>query len=179
MKQQQDTIKNNIADLSTSGQSLGATAQDMAYMRMAIDEARKGIAQGDGGPFGSVIVRNGVVIARGHNMVLAAHDSTAHGEMMAIRQAGQVLGTHDLSGCVLYTTGEPCHMCLCAIMWANIQRVYYGCTIADNGRIGFRDDKFNDIFGGRDQLGDLLIPIGRDECLALFDEYNHMQHQGY
>ena len=146
---------------------------------MAIDEARQGILRGHGGPFGSVIVKDGRVVARGHNMVLAGHDPTAHGEMIAIRRAGQVLGTHDLSGCTLYTTGEPCHMCLCGIMWANISQVYYGCTIADNGRIGFRDDKFNSIFGGRDKLGNLLIPLERDKCLALFDEYNNMQHQSY
>lgn len=148
-------------------------------MEMAIDEARQGILRGHGGPFGSVIVKDGRVVARGHNMVLAGHDPTAHGEMIAIRRAGQVLGTHDLSGCTLYTTGEPCHMCLCGIMWANISQVYYGCTIADNGRIGFRDDKFNSIFGGRDKLGNLLIPLERDKCLALFEEYNKMQHQNY
>lgn len=149
------------------------------FMQMAIEEARGGITQGHGGPFGTVIVKDGEVVARGHNMVLKNNDPTAHGEMMAIRKAGAALGTFDLRGCTLYTTGEPCHMCLCAIMWANIDKVYYGCTIADNGRIGFRDDKFNDIFGGRDRLGKLLTEIDRDECLRLFDEYNNMQHQGY
>lgn len=149
------------------------------YMQIAIDEARQGITRGHGGPFGSVIVKDGRIVARGHNMVLANHDPTAHGEMITIRRAGQVLGTHDLSGCTLYTTGEPCHMCLCGIMWANIDKVYYGCTIADNGRIGFRDDKFNDIFGGRDRLGDMLTQICRTECLELFDEYNNIQHEGY
>lgn len=149
------------------------------YMQMAIEEARAGIQQGHGGPFGSVIVKDGEVIAKGHNQVLSNNDATAHGEMMAIRKAGEVLGTHDLSGCTIYTTGEPCHMCLCAIMWANIDKVYYGCTIADNGKIGFRDDKFNDIFGGRDKLGDMLIELDREACLALFDEYNNMQHEGY
>ena len=107
-------------------------------------------------------------MARGYNMVLKNNDPTAHGEMMAIRKAGETLRTFDLSGCTLYTTGEPCHMCLCAIMWANIDRVYYGCTIADNGRIGFRDDKFNDIFGGRERLGNLLTEIERDRvCNSL------------
>lgn len=152
---------------------------DHDYMRMAIEEARDGIRQGHGGPFGSVIVKDGKVVARGHNMVLRNNDPTAHGEMTAIRKAGVALGTFDLSGCVLYTTGEPCHMCLCAIMWANIDKVYYGCTIADNGRIGFRDDKFNDIFGGRDRLGGLLTELDRQACLDLFDEYNSIQHQGY
>lgn len=152
---------------------------DHEFMQMAIEEAREGIRQGHGGPFGAVIVKDGKIVARGHNMVLKNNDPTAHGEMMAIRKAGETLRTFDLSGCTLYTTGEPCHMCLCAIMWANIDRVYYGCTIADNGRIGFRDDKFNDIFGGRERLGNLLIEIERDQCLQLFDEYNSMQHRSY
>ena len=149
------------------------------FMQMAIEEARSGIHQGHGGPFGAVIVKDGKVVSRGHNMVLHNNDATAHGEMMAIRQAGNVLGTFDLSGCELYTTGEPCHMCLCAIMWANISHVYYGCTIADNGRIGFRDDKFNDIFGGRDRLGSFLTELDREKCLDLFDEYNALPHDGY
>mgnify|MGYP003295360371 CR=1 FL=1 len=149
------------------------------YMQMAIEEARAGIQQGHGGPFGSVIVKDGKVIARGHNQVLINHDATAHGEMMAIRKAGEVLGTFDLSGCTIYTTGEPCHMCLCAILWANIDKVYYGCTIADNGRIGFRDDKFDKIFGGRDKMPGFLNPLDRDKCLELFKEYNSMQHEGY
>ena len=148
-------------------------------MKMAIEEAREGIRKGHGGPFGTVIVKDGKVIAKGHNMVLANHDATAHGEMIAIRKAGEVLGTYDLSDCTLYTTGEPCHMCLCATMWANIKKVYYGCTIADNGKIGFRDDKFNTIFGGRDKLGDFLTETDRKECLRLFDEYNEMNHEIY
>lgn len=149
------------------------------YMQMAIAEALEGIRQGHGGPFGCVIVKDGEVVAKGHNRVLKNHDATAHGEITAIREAGQVLGTHDLHGCTLYTTGEPCHMCLCAILWANISKVYYGCTIADNARIGFRDEHFDTLFGGRDQLGDLMTELDRDDCLRLFDEYNSMTHTGY
>ncbi|MCQ2186333.1 MAG: nucleoside deaminase [Bacteroidales bacterium] len=144
---------------------------------MAIEEARLGIHNGHGGPFGTVIVKEGKVIARGHNCVLRDHDATCHGEISAIREAGKVLGTYDLSGCTLYTTGEPCHMCLCACMWANIEKVYYGCTIADNGQIGFRDDKFNDIFGGRDKLGSFLEELDREDCLQLFSEYNNIQYK--
>ena len=149
------------------------------FMQMAIEEAREGIRQGDGGPFGCVIVKDGEVLAQAHNRVLKDHDATAHGEIMAIRKAGEVLGTHDLGGCTLYTTGEPCHMCLCAILWANISKVYYGCTIADNARIGFRDEHFDNLFGGRDQLGDLMTELDRDDCLRLFDEYNNMTHKQY
>ena len=146
---------------------------------MAIEEAREGIRNGHGGPFGSVIVKDGTVVGRGHNCVLRDNDPTCHGEMAAIRDACSRLGTFDLSGCTIYTTGEPCHMCLCACMWANLDKIYYGCTIADNGRIGFRDDKFNDIFGGRDRLGELMTGLGRRECLELFDEYLASQHKTY
>ena len=143
-------------------------------MQMAIEEAREGIRQGHGGPFGCVIVKDGEVLAKAHNRVLKNHDATAHGEIMAIRQAGEALGTHDLTGCTLYTTGEPCHMCLCAILWANISKVYYGCTIADNALIGFRDAQFDEKFGGRGNFKDFLIQLDREECLALFEEYRQM-----
>ena len=149
------------------------------YMQMAINEARKGIMAGDGGPFGAVVVRDGVVIGRGHNRVLGHHDPTAHGEVEAIRDACARLRSHDLSGCDIYTTGEPCHMCLCACLWANIRRVYYGCTIKDNALIGFRDDYFNDIFAGHKELGDFLIQMDRDACLALFDDYLNLPHKNY
>ena len=149
------------------------------YMQMAIDEARAGIRQGHGGPFGAVVVKDGEVVGRGHNRVLRNNDPTLHGEIAAIKDACSNLGTFDLSGCELYTTGEPCHMCLCASMWANISRIYYGCTIGDNGRIGFRDDKFDGIFGGREKLKGYLVETDREECLELFDEYMNTVHQNY
>ena len=149
------------------------------YMKLAIDEAREGITQGHGGPFGAVIVKDGKVVGQGHNCVLRDNDATCHGEIQAIRDASKRLGTYDLSGCELYTTGEPCHMCLCAILWANISKVYYGCSIADNARIGFRDEHFDGLFGGRDRLGNLLTEMDREECLHLFDEYNQMNPKEY
>ena len=149
------------------------------YMKLAVEEAREGIRNGEGGPFGSVIVKDGEIVGRGHNQVLKNNDPTCHGEVCAIRDACSRLGTYDLSGCIIYTTGEPCHMCLCACMWANIEKIYYGCTIEDNGLIGFRDDKFDRIFGGRDKLGDYLQEIGRQECLELFSEYKSLYHKIY
>lgn len=149
------------------------------FMEIAIAEARDGITKGHGGPFGSVIVRNGEIVGKGHNRVLKNNDPTCHGEVDAIRKAAYNLDTFDLSGCDLYTTGEPCHMCLCACLWANIEHVYYGCTIEDNGRIGFRDDKFDGIFSGREKLGGFLIQTDREACLSLFDEYMQMQHKTY
>ena len=149
------------------------------FMQIAIQEAREGISNGDGGPFGTAIVRDGVLIASGHNHVLAYNDPTCHGEVDAIRKACKRLGTFDLTGCELYTTGEPCHMCLCACMWANISKIYYGCTIADNEIIGFRDNKFDQIFGGRDKLGDYMTEIDREACLRLFQDYSRMQAPKY
>ena len=155
------------------------TMTRMDWMRHAIEEARTGIRAGHGGPFGTVVVKDGKIVGRGHNAVLKDHDATCHGEIAAIRDAGMTLGTHDLSGCELYTTGEPCHMCLCACMWANISKIYYGCTIEDNASIGFRDSKFDGIFGGRDKLQGLMEELDREECLVLFDEYRGMQHETY
>ena len=153
--------------------------KDVKFMREAITEAREGIRSRHGGPFGTVIVKDGKIVGRGHNRVLLLHDPTCHGEVAAIRDAGQNLGTHDLSGCELYTTGEPCHMCLCACLWANISHIYYGCTIEDNSIIGFRDGKFDELFGGRDKLGGYMLEMDREECLKVFEEYREMQHEGY
>ena len=151
-----------------------AAPGNSSYMQLAIDEAYAGISQGHGGPFGTVIVKGEEIVGQGHNMVLANNDSTAHGEITAIRNAEQALGTYDLSGCVLYTTGEPCPMCLAACMWANIEHVYYGCTIADNAVIGFRDEAFDNMFGGREAFADYLTELDREACLKLFDDYNAM-----
>lgn len=149
------------------------------FMEEAIKEARIGITNGHGGPFGAVIVKDGIIIGRGHNEVLKNQNATCHGEMMAIKEASNKLGTFNLSGCEIYTTGEPCHMCLCACMWANIDKVYYGCTIKDNDMIGFRDDKFDQIFGGREKLEDYLVMVDRDECLKLFEDYQQMNSERY
>ena len=149
------------------------------YMREAIAEALRGIHSGHGGPFGCVIVKDGKIVGRGHNKVLALIDSTAHGEISAIRNAEKSLGTYDLSGCELYTTGEPCPMCLNAILWANIEKVYYGCTISDNAGIGFRDEKFDRLSGGREAFQDFLICIDREACHRLYEVYSSLEHRIY
>ena len=149
------------------------------YMAEAIGEALDGIRQGHGGPFGCVIVKDGEIIGRGHNMVLIDNDSTAHGEIVAIRDAERQLGSYDLSGCVLYTTGEPCPMCLYAILWANIDAVYFGCTTEDNADIGFRDEALDRLGGGRELLSDFLICVDRAACLELFEIYRQTEHTVY
>ena len=141
------------------------------YMRMAINEAKKGIRNGHGGPFGAVIVKNDKVIAKGHNQVVKNNDPTCHGEIMAIHKACKKLGTFDLSGCEIYTTGEPCPMCMAAILWANIEKIYYGCNILDTEEIGFRDKKFYEQFENREQL---IHELDRKECLKLYGEYKRI-----
>jgi len=138
------------------------------FMDEAVKEAYDGIGRGDGGPFGCVIVRDGVIVGRGHNRVVSGKDPTLHGEICAIRDACAALDTFDLSGCELYTTGEPCPMCLGAILWAGIDRVKYGCGRADAEKIGFRDSAFYDaIEGGRLPLEQ----VGAEECRRLFSDY--------
>ena len=142
-----------------------------SFMQLAIEEAREGIHAHEGGPFGTVIVKGGVVVGKGHNEVLKRHDPTCHGEIMAIRDACANLGTHDLSGCVLYTTGEPCPMCFGAILWANIDKVYYGCNVSDTEKIGFRDEKFYEFGADAEKKGQFLTEQEREACLALYEEY--------
>ena len=172
-----DIQSSSLKDCTSKLQQVAEAQSE--FMQIAIQEAREGISNGDGGPFGTAIVRDGVLIASGHNHVLAYNDPTCHGEVDAIRKACKRLGTFDLTGCELYTTGEPCHMCLCACMWANISKIYYGCTIADNEIIGFRDNKFDQIFGGRDKLGDYMTEIDREACLHLFQDYSKMDAAKY
>lgn len=111
------------------------------FMREAICLSIEKMEAGFGGPFGAVVVRNGEIIARGYNNVTSSNDPTAHAEIDAIRKACQVLGTHQLEDCELYTSCEPCPMCLGAIYWARPSKVYYGNTKADAANIGF-DDQF-------------------------------------
>lgn len=112
---------------------------DPIFLRRAIDLAATHSADGVFGPFGSVVVRDGEVVGEGWNQVVVAHDPTAHAEVVAIRDAARRLGTHSLKGCVLYTSCEPCPLCLAAAYWAGIERVVYAATSADAGAAGFAD----------------------------------------
>lgn len=111
------------------------------YMRQAIKLSAEKMAEGFGGPFGAVIVKDGQVVAEGFNQVTTNNDPTAHAEVVAIRQACQALGTFDLGGCEIYTSCEPCPMCLSAIYWARLDRIYYANSRDDAAKIGF-DDEF-------------------------------------
>ncbi|MGJ3245513.1 MAG: nucleoside deaminase [Elainellaceae cyanobacterium] len=111
------------------------------FMREAIALSSQNVMSGDGGPFGAVIVKKDDIVARGRNLVTSTNDPTAHAEVVAIRQACQALGTFQLKGCDIYTSCEPCPMCMGAIYWARPDRVYYANTHADAAHIGF-DDQF-------------------------------------
>ena len=116
------------------------TQQDCEFMQMAIDLSIENVANG-GGPFGAVIVRNGEVIATGANRVTANNDPTAHAEVSAIRAACAKIGNFKLEGCTCYTSCEPCPMCLSALYWAGVERIFYGNTKEDAKAINF-DDSF-------------------------------------
>lgn len=142
------------------------------YMKKAIDNARNGILKNEGGPFGAIIIdKEGNIIADGNNKVIIENDPTAHAEIIAIREACKKLKTYDLSDYILYTSCEPCPMCLSAIIWANIKEVYYGCTKDDAEKIGFRDDYIYKYIKG--EIKDVLNmkKLDRDECLKVFEEY--------
>ena len=115
------------------------------FMQLAFEEAKKGVLDGDGGPFGAVVVKDGKVIASAHNEVVGTNDPTAHAEMVAIRKAAKILGDFSLKGCELYATGEPCPMCQSAILWARLDKVYYCNTKAQAAEIGFDDTAITEI----------------------------------
>lgn len=147
------------------------------FMQMAIKEAQNGIRKGHGGPFGAVIVKNGIVIGKGHNQVIKNNDPTCHGEIMAIHKACKTIESFDLSGCEIYTTGEPCPMCLAAILWANISKVYYGCTIEDTAKIGFRDSIFYQFQKDEEAKSKFAKMLNREDCLKLYDEYMRIENK--
>lgn len=115
-------------------------------MLEAILEAETNIMTGEGGPFGAVIVKDGVIAGRGRSCVLSKKDPTCHAEMEAIRDAARRLSTHDLSGCVMYTSSMPCPMCLAALMYAGIRDVYYGNPTSDVAALGFKDGTIYEYF---------------------------------
>ena len=109
------------------------------YMRRAIALSRTGMEKNEGGPFGAVIVMDGKIVGEGHNLVVSTNDPTAHGEIVAIRNATSSLNSFSLEGAVIYTSCEPCPMCFAAIHWARIGHIYYGNTAEDAAAIGFDD----------------------------------------
>lgn len=144
------------------------TEQDREFMRQAIRLASDSVRRG-GGPFGAVIVKDGKVVAGSSNRVTIDLDPTAHAEVNTIREACRRLGTFDLSGCIIYTSCEPCPMCLGAIYWAHIDRIYYGNTRKDARDIDFADDFiYDEMERPIEERSVPIIPLLRDEALESF-----------
>lgn len=138
------------------------------FMKMAIDLAIENVKNG-GGPFGAVIVKNDEVIATGVNRVTANNDPTAHAEVSAIREACQKLNTFVLNGCEIYSSCEPCPMCLGAIYWAHIDRIFYGNNRKDARDINFADDFiYEELDRPMEERTVPIIPMLREEALATF-----------
>lgn len=137
------------------------------YMKRANELAKYSMDNNKGGCFGSVIVKDGVIVGEGYNTVTSDNDPTRHGEINAIKNTCKNMSTFDLSGCELYTSAYPCPMCLGAIMWANIKTVYYGATAQDTGNIGFRDDFMYEWLNNKNEDSLRLIEMDRKECIEV------------
>ena len=144
-------------------------AADARFMREAIEIAHVGVRAGQS-PFGACVVRDGRVIARAHNTVLRDSDPSAHAEINAVRAACAALGSHDLSGCIVYATGEPCPMCLGCCYWAHVPRIVFGSSLADSEAIGFGELPYAPATLLSGAARPLLVEGGvlRDECLGIF-----------
>jgi tRNA(Arg) A34 adenosine deaminase TadA len=142
---------------------------DNAFMARAIQLSMDNLRSGDGGPFGAVIVKNGSIVAEGANRVTSTNDPTAHAEVVVIREACARLGVFELNGCEIYTSCEPCPMCLGAIYWARLDRIYYGNVAADASAIGF-DDSFiyRELAHPLPQRSIPMVQMMREQALAAF-----------
>jgi tRNA(Arg) A34 adenosine deaminase TadA len=144
-----------------------------SFMRAAIQEADAGLRSNRGGPFGCVIVRRGEIVARGNNRVTSTNDPTAHAEVTAIREACRTLGTFELADCELYTSCEPCPMCMAAIYWARIPTVFYGNTRTDAAAIGFDDDFiYQQLALPPEKRAIVMKPLLRIEAQHSFEEWS-------
>ena len=142
------------------------------FMRRAIELSREKMAEGAGGPFGAVIVRDGKIVAEGWNRVTSDNDPTAHAEVVAIRAAASSLGSFSLAGCEIYTSCEPCPMCLSAIYWSRIQRIYYANDRTDAARVGFDDDVlYREFTCAPAERRLTLVRVLADEAETVFDEW--------
>ena len=143
------------------------------YMKVAKELSEENLKTNVGGPFGACIVKNGKIIGKGSNHVLINNDPTSHAEIEAIRDACKNLNTYDLSGCELYTSCYPCPMCLSAIIWSNIKKVYYGNTKEDAENIGFRDNYIYEFIKNNNNNKNILDleSMDREETIKVFEEY--------
>lgn len=143
------------------------------FMKVAKDLSEENLSSNAGGPFGACIVKDGKIIGKGNNHVLKNNDPTAHAEIEAIRDACKNINSYDLSNCELYTSCYPCPMCLSAIIWSNIKKVYYGNTKEDAENIGFRDNFIYEFIKNNNSDKNILDleSMDREETIKVFEEY--------
>jgi tRNA(Arg) A34 adenosine deaminase TadA len=150
---------------------------DRLFLRRAIETATIGISDG-GGPFGAVIVKDGIIISESFNRVVLNNDPTAHAEILAIRQASSVLSSHDLNGCILYSSCEPCPMCLGAIYWSGIKKVVYSCDRTDAENAGFSDKLiYNEIMLDPSKRKISFIRLTDSKGEEVFRKWNEMENK--
>ena len=167
MKELREEQKNNEIEFNNS------------VLQKAADKANETMTQGFGGPFGAAIVKDGEIISVASNSVLKDNDPTAHAEVNAIREAGKKLGTHDLTGCILYATGSPCPLCMSAAIWANISHVYISGTVDQAAKIGFRDEFMYEYFKGKHENLISVHQCNKDIAQKLYDKYDEEQRTIY
>ncbi len=146
--------------------------KERLFMLEAVKLSHDGMNRNDGGPFGCVIVKDGEIVGRGNNKVISTNDPTAHAEVMAIRDACKKLATFQLDGCEIYTSCEPCPMCMGAIYWARPAKVYYANTREDAANIGFDDSMiYEELTAPLHERKILLESIGREEAIKVFEAW--------
>ena len=149
------------------------TDLDKKFMLRAIELARLGVETNAGGPFGCVVVKNGEIVGEGNNRVTSTNDPTAHAEVIAIREACKSLNTFQLDGCMIYTSCEPCPMCIGAIYWARPAKVFYACTRDDAAKIGFDDDFiYEELEKSNAEREMKLQNFMREEALEVFENWS-------
>lgn len=160
---------------------LGDSMRQEEFMKIAVGIALENVLTNKGGPFGAVIVRNGLLVSIGRNQVTAKNDPTAHAEIEAIRAACEYLNTYQLTGCELYTSSEPCPMCLGAIYWARLNTIYYAASSKDAAKIGFEDEYIYQQFAlPVEQRSIPMIRIVPDNTYAPFNAWVSQPHKhGY
>ncbi len=152
--------------------------EQIEFMREAIRLSKEGMTNGYGGPFGAVVVKDGKIVGRGYNKVTSTNDPTAHAEVVAIRDACKNLKTFQLEGCDIYTSCEPCPMCMGAIYWARPSNVYFGCTREDAAKIGFDDSYiYNELKLDIAERGIPLNNFSREEAMMVFDEWERKENK--
>jgi tRNA(Arg) A34 adenosine deaminase TadA len=157
-----------------SASQISSMTREHKFILEAIELSRKGMMNNDGGPFGCIIVRGEEIVGRGNNRVTSTNDPTAHAEVVAIRDACKNLGTFQLDDCEIYTSCEPCPMCMGAIYWARPKKVYYANTRVDAANIGFDDSLiYDELVLPIDQRKIAIECIGRDEAIKVFEDWNN------